>query len=68
MFDETTTFSVTCCGVTHAVISNEAMTATEFVRTAVSLMKSQGYILSNIAESLDEIRIDVEEEIQVLTR
>jgi hypothetical protein len=68
MLDETTTLAVTCYGVTHAVVSSEAMTATDFVRTAVSLMKSQGYILSNIVEALDEIGCEVQDEIQVLTR
>lgn len=68
MLDETTTLGVTSYGVTHAIVSDEAMTATEFVRAAVSLMKSQGYILSNIVDALEEIGCEVQDEIRVLQR
>jgi hypothetical protein len=66
--DETTIFSVRSFGVEHAIVSDAALTAEEFIRYAVSLAKSQGYILSNVEEALDIALHEVRDELRVLTK
>lgn len=65
--DNITIMSVFSYDQTHSIASGD-LTAEEFVRNAVSLMRSQGYIISNIEEALDMVLHEVRDEIRVIKK
>jgi len=68
MDEEHTVLSVTSCGVTHSVVLGDLVTSDEFFRQCVALAKAQGYILTNIEESLETALSDLQEELTVINK
>ena len=66
--DNVTVLSVTSYDQTHSIVSATDLTAEEFVRSAAALMRSQGYILSNIEEALEIVLHEVRDEIRVIKK
>jgi hypothetical protein len=66
--DNITILSVSSYGQTHSISSEADLTSDDYVRLSVALMRSQGYILSNIEESLEEVLQEVRDEIRVIKK
>jgi hypothetical protein len=62
-----TILSVSSYDQTHSIESGD-LTAEEFVRNAVSLMRSQGYIVTNIKDALDTILDEVSDELRAIKK
>jgi hypothetical protein len=52
-------------GTTHTITVEGDLTCTDFIRYCVSLAKSQGYMLTNIADALAEAHCETVEELDL---
>lgn len=60
-----TTITVTSAEATYTIQVPADLTCTDFIRYCAHLAKAQGYMLTNIADALEEVHIEMAEELNI---